>query len=222
MPTELRSAAPAAETERAPVELDTHTLDAIRTMVKTEVAAPAAPPKAAVQPARPEPVHHVAAPAEPLVSEADYAPQAPRARKPGRIAALKARIFGYRPTPKHVLWAIAALVIFFRPWLVFTIIVLFAALLVSVFLIMGYEGFWRRVILSVRWYEARRPEKGAQVRAKLDAFAMRWDAILDMFPEGTVDALYLPDLNDIAEAEERHDAAMERRLSGLREPQADA
>jgi hypothetical protein len=38
---------------------------------------------------------------------------------------------------------------------------------------------------------------------------------LDRFPEGTVDSLYLPDISELASAEARHDAAMERRLSGM-------
>jgi len=42
-----------------------------------------------------------------------------------------------------------------------------------------------------------------------------WDGILDRFPEGTVDGLYLPDFGELAAADDRHTEAMDRRLSGL-------
>lgn len=49
---------------------------------------------------------------------------------------------------------------------------------------------------------------------------MKWDAVLDRFPEGTVDGLYLPDFGEMAEAEARHDAALDRRFDRLRGPEA--
>ena len=57
----------------------------------------------------------------------------------------------------------------------------------------------------------------ARLCSPLDDFAMCWDAILDRFPEGTVDALYMPDFGELAAADVRHDAVMERRLESLRE-----
>ena len=49
---------------------------------------------------------------------------------------------------------------------------------------------------------------------------MKWDAVLDRFPEGTVDGLYLPDFGEMAAAEARHDAALDRRFDRLRDPEA--
>ncbi|WP_394415134.1 hypothetical protein [Sulfitobacter sp. 1A12126] len=90
----------------------------------------------------------------------------------------------------------------------------------GVFLALGYDGFWQRAMALGRWYAARRPERAAALHARLDAFAMKWDAVLDRFPEGTVDGLYLPDFGEMAAAEARHDAALDRRFDRLRDPEA--
>lgn len=135
----------------------------------------------------------------------------------GRIANMKAAVLGYRPTPRHIVIASAALIIFFRPWLVLGIGILSLFILTGIFLILGYDGFWRRAMGLARWYARRHPTRAVEMHRKLDSFAMKWDAVLDRFPEGTVDGLYLPDFGDLAEAESRHDAALDRRFSEMRE-----
>ncbi|MEH6647263.1 hypothetical protein [Sulfitobacter sp.] len=128
-----------------------------------------------------------------------------------------AKVKAYRPKPAHIALGALALVVLMRPWLVLGLVVLSLLILVGVFLIAGYDGFWQGVMKLGRWYANRRPERAAVLHARLDRFAVRWDAILDRFPEGSVDALYLPDFGDLATAEDRHAEAMERRLSGLHE-----
>lgn len=140
-------------------------------------------------------------------------------RKARRPAAIKGRLQGFRPTPRHLILASLMLVAFFRPWLVLGVLVLFTFVMVGVFLILGYDGFWLRAMAAARWYARRRPARAARLHAKLDRFAMRWDAVLDRFPEGTVDGLYLPDFGQMAQAEVRHDAALDRRFEKLRETQ---
>ena len=49
---------------------------------------------------------------------------------------------------------------------------------------------------------------------------MKWDAVLDRFPEGTVDGLYLPDFGEMAAAETRYDEALDRRFDSLRNSEA--
>lgn len=147
---------------------------------------------------------HVARPA---------APYEPSEEARGGIAKLKA----YRPTPKHIALAAIALLVFLRPWLVLGLVFISLFILTGVFLAVGYDGFWRGVMKLSRWYASRRPERAAALHTRLDRFAMRWDAVLDRFPEGSVDALYLPDFGDLATADRRHDEAMDRRLSGLQE-----
>ena len=125
------------------------------------------------------------------------------------------RLKGYRPTPTHIALAVFALLVLTRPWLVLGLTLLFFLILIGAFLIAGYDGFWQGAIKLGRWYAGRRPARAAILHARLDSFAVKWDALLDRFPEGTVDGLYLPDFGEIATADARHAQAVERRLKGL-------
>lgn len=127
------------------------------------------------------------------------------------------RIRAYRPTVAHIVLACLALFVLMRPWLVVGLLLLSVVVLVGVFLIAGYDGFWQGVVNVSRWYAKRRPSRAAAIHARLDRFAVGWDSILDRFPEGTVDALYLPDFGDLAQADARHGEALDRRLAGLNE-----
>lgn len=122
---------------------------------------------------------------------------------------------GYRPKPAHIALAVLALLVLMRPWLIVGLLFLFIFVMVGVFLIAGYDGFWHGVMKANRWYARRRPARAALILVRLDRFAMRWDAVLDRFPEGTVDGLYLPDFGDLDAVEKRHNDAMDRRLAGM-------
>ncbi|MCX7568219.1 hypothetical protein OS189_17900 [Sulfitobacter sp. F26169L] len=124
---------------------------------------------------------------------------------------------GYRPKPAHIALGGFALLVLLRPWLVLGLVFLMLFIVVGVFLILGYDGFWQRVMKFGRWYANRRPARAAVLHARLDRFAVGWDAVLDRFPEGTVDGLYLPDFGELATADQRHGEAMERRLAGMQE-----
>jgi hypothetical protein len=136
------------------------------------------------------------------------------------LARAKARMVGYRPSPKHIVFACLALLVIFRPWLVLGIVLLCAFIVAGVFLILGYDGFWLRSMALAQWYARRRPARSAELQRKIDTFTMKWDAMLDRFPEGSVDGLYLPNFGDLAEAEARHDAALDRRFESLRQNKA--
>lgn len=125
------------------------------------------------------------------------------------------RTLGHKHALKSVILVAFLLVLYTRPWLVFGMLFLTVCSLVGLFVALGYDRFWRRAIWLGRWYAKRRPARAATLYRKLDAFAMRWDAILDRFPEGTVDGLYLPDFGEIAQADTRHAEAMDRRLSQM-------
>lgn len=131
-----------------------------------------------------------------------------------------ARIKGYRPTPKHMIVAALLVLVFFRPWLVLGIVLLSLLVFIGVFLILGYDGFWQRGMAIARWYAQRNPDRAFEMHSRLDQFAMKWDAVLDKFPDGTVDGLYLPDFQEIEAAEKRHEAALDRRLKDMRETEA--
>ena len=132
----------------------------------------------------------------------------------------KAKVLAYRPTPKHIVLASLTLLIVFRPWLVLGILFLSLFILTAIFLIFGYDGLWLRAMGLARWYARRSRTRSAEIHRKLDNFAMKWDAMLDRFPEGSVDGLYLPDFGDMAEAEARHDAVLDRRFDSLRKNEA--
>lgn len=136
-------------------------------------------------------------------------------KRPGKLSGLTDQVRGYRPKKKHIALALVALVVLLRPWLVLGLTFIFLLIMIGVFLILGYDGFWQTVMRLSRWYADRRPARAAALHARIDQFAMRWDAVLDRFPEGSVDALYLPDFGELADAERRHDEALERRLSGM-------
>lgn len=156
--------------------------------------------------------------AEPKRTKHKSAASARRASKAaGEGNGLMDRIRAYRPTVAHIVLACLALFVLMRPWLVVGLLILSVIVLIGVFLITGYDGFWQGVVKISRWYASRRPSRAAAIHARLDRFAVRWDSILDRFPEGTVDALYLPDFGDLAQADARHGEALDRRLAGLNE-----
>ena len=193
-------------------ELDPAAMSAIRNVMADAEGAPepragsgaAEPP---VSPRRPGRVAFPDLP-EPEAVEVDI-------RKPSRRQRA-----AKRPPARAVILCLLALAVVLRPWLVFGVLFITVFIVLGVFLALGYDGFWQRAMALGRWYAARQPERAAALHARLDAFAMKWDAVLDRFPEGTVDGLYLPDFGEMAEAEARHDAALDRRFDRLRDPEA--
>lgn len=135
--------------------------------------------------------------------------------EPGTVSA--AKIKSYVPKPAYIALVALVLCVVLWPWLVLGLIMLSFLGLACLFVFVGYDGFWQGVIKCCLWYAVRRPERAVVLRGRLDRFAVAWDAVLDRFPEGTVDGLYLPDFGALASAEARHADAMERRLSGLQD-----
>lgn len=221
MPTEMQSNSNENHSKRAASELDPQSLAAIRGLLETE--APVVPQPVAERQAErtqramraDDPAPRPQRPA--MAAQTDHAEKrvAEPKRKTAKAAGLKASVTSYRPTPKHLMLAGLALLVLFRPWLVVGLLLIGLFVMVGVFLILGYDGFWRRAMGLARWYAQRRPNRAAELHRKLDDFAMKWDAILDRFPEGSVDGLYLPDFGDLATADKRHDEALDRRFANL-------
>ena len=221
-------------------ELDPNSLAAIRELLATEApvkpkpvaervaetaALAVAAPEVAPRDAARTPAQNIAEP-QPQITQRAAKKAAKRAKKvkapkaPGLIDDLKAKVMGYRPTLKHILIGTAVLFVLFRPWVVFALFLLTAFLITAIFLILGYDGFWRRVMGVARWYARRHPSRSEELHRKMDDFAVKFDAFLDRFPEGSVDGLYLPDFGDLGEANARHGEALDRRFDSLRENQA--
>jgi hypothetical protein len=223
---------PTVQADAAAPELDPQSLAAIRSLLASqsegaeESATPApavvvaTPPASATPTAAPRRATGKAA-LPPLSAPDPVAAPRPTSRLRATIGnwvtQQKARVLGYRPTPQHIMWACFGLLVLFRPWLIIGMLLLGLFVFLGVFLVLGYDGFWHRTMALGRWYARRRPEHSARLHSKLDTFAMKWDAVLDRFPEGTVDGLYLPDFGELAAAEARHDASLDRRFDTLRE-----
>ena len=100
----------------------------------------------------------------------------------------------------------------FHPVLFLVLTLFLAAVVSALYVAYGYDGFWQMMLKPLRWYVARHPEKAAAIHAEIDRVAMRWDAILDRFPEGWVAALYLPDVSDIAAFAQQDSEKFELRI----------
>lgn len=150
------------------------------------------------------------------------APTPRKRRMPKGVAALGgllsrplSALRGFRPSAWHLALISMALVVALRPhWFVITS-VLIIALVVGTFLILGADRIWRLVLTWLNHVEARNPARAARLRTRLDRFACRWDAILDVFPEGSVDGLYMPDLQAMQDADEAHLEALSARLDRM-------
>lgn len=138
----------------------------------------------------------------------------PSARQGG---GLKARILGYRPTRRHIVLGAIVLLALFRPWLLVALMQLPIVIVTGLYLAFGYDRFWSGVLRLYQRYEARSPEKAQRLLRRMDGFALRWNTVLDRFPDGLVDGLYLPDLNSLLETEARHNAAVEDRFARMRD-----
>ncbi|UWR22939.1 hypothetical protein [Sulfitobacter sp. S190] len=245
MSSEAKRTQPAGDPPET--ELDADSIAAIRDLMAQTVAVDAAPVAANAPVEATAEAEAVAAPRhaprkadsfpeleEPVAAEPVAAPRKrlslrrtpkpPRARAKDTAAKARApmldKVRSYRPTRRHIILAALLLVVVLRPWLVLGLVFLSLFILAGVFLMMGYDGFWHGAMKLGRWYANRRPARAAELHRKLDAFAMRWDAVLDRFPEGTVDGLYLPDFGEMATAQARHDEAVDRRLTDLQDTNA--
>ena len=110
---------------------------------------------------------------------------------------IPAAVRGYRPTRKHVLLAVLALIVLMRPVLVgLIVLVLFWVVLIA-YLTVGPDRWGE--ILSGAWMRLaeKRPELAERIRQRADAFAIRFDSFLDWLPESWADRLALPDFSQL-------------------------
>lgn len=215
------TAAKPQRSQTAAETFDEDALAAIRELVATEARPEAEQPRRArPNPAPSGPAPAQAAGAAPEAVSTDPLETLANLHEGGLVGLIKEKITSYRPTVKHIVILALVLLVVFRPWVVLGIVFLTAFVVTGVFLILGYDGFWRRVMGVARWHARRHPSRSVEIHRKLDGFAMRFDAFLDRFPEGSVDGLYLPDFGDLAAADARHDEALDRRFDNLRENNA--
>ena len=130
----------------------------------------------------------------------------------GRGAGLRGRI-----KRKHVTLGILAGLTLWQPLVMLGVALALLALVLLAFKLIGGERIWKGVLLSLREIGQKNPAKGRDLRTRLDQMAMRWDTILDRFPDGTVDGLYMPDFQVLETEDMDYTQKVNERLARLRE-----
>jgi hypothetical protein len=121
----------------------------------------------------------------------------------------------FQPRRKHVVWAGFACAIVLRPnWFLLTFMLPIIVFL-GAFAVFGANKSWGCIMWIFSVFAGRSPQRANRFARRMDKVAVLWDGILDRFPEGMVDGLYLPDFQSILAAEERHDAVVDARLSRM-------
>ncbi len=123
-------------------------------------------------------------------------------------------LFGFHIRPRHVLFAGLALMVYLRPmWFImaFVLVVLALGMMLST---VGMDPIWNRIMRRLHKLDETNPKRAAEMRKRLDRVAGKWDRILDMLPDGTVDSLYFPDLQT-SESLAQEDAALQARLDRM-------
>ncbi|MEM8577846.1 MAG: hypothetical protein AAGF60_08345 [Pseudomonadota bacterium] len=127
------------------------------------------------------------------------------------------RLPAWRPKAWQVAVLLSTLLLLLRPHWVLLAVLLIAFSILGVFALAGADRTWGWAVSGLRLYLRRYPDRGPRTLARLDRFAERWDRILDRFPDGSVDGLYLPDLQALMRADEAHDSAVAARLDRMRQ-----
>ena len=135
------------------------------------------------------------------------------------VAGLKERMAPFarfRPTTTHVAMLCLALMVVLQPgWVLFGALTIFV-FVVATFLLAGPQRIWALMLRRVERVERKDPARGTRLRAQLDRFAMRWDSVLDLLPDGMADDLYMPDMQHHSkDAIAAHDRAVADRLQRM-------
>lgn len=145
-------------------------------------------------------------------TEMEATKQRPRA---ARATSAEPKQKGYRLQRRHFVWTGLIALAFFRPYWVLATLAVFAFAIILLFWLAGPSRVWAGTLLALHRIGQRDPARSRRLRIALDRMAERWDRMLDLFPEGSVDSLYMPDFQALATAEDRHSQAMSARLSRM-------
>ena len=111
---------------------------------------------------------------------------------------LKKRIKSYRPTPKHLAIAALVLVVWFRPWLIPGILFVGFWIGLIAYLTLGPDRSIEIASDVWSWISRKSPRTANRLRQGADAFALKFDALLDRLPDRWAEKLSLPDLSQPA------------------------
>ncbi|QFT98720.1 hypothetical protein FIU85_15510 [Roseovarius sp. THAF8] len=123
----------------------------------------------------------------------------------------------YRPTRKHVAWAVVAGLVLYRPLMVPLVALLLVWLVLIAYLTLGPDRWGE--ILGGAWQRlhARKPELAERIRQRADRFAERFDRVLDRLPEAWADRLALPDFSASATTDAEKPDPFDRLAAEARE-----
>ncbi|WP_299602602.1 hypothetical protein [uncultured Tateyamaria sp.] len=131
------------------------------------------------------------------------------------LTSMISRVRRFEPKTRHLALASAALLFVVRPhWFVIAAVIA-VVLIVATFLTLGADRIWTSVLGWLDRIEMKDHGRAEDLRAKLDTFAYRWDSVLDVFPDGMVDSLYMPDFQSLQQAEAEHQQVVAERLSRM-------
>ncbi len=111
----------------------------------------------------------------------------------GVLKPVVAKVIAYRPTAKHIVFAILALVVFFRPWLIPISIFALLLLLAIIWLSLGPDRISELVYGRWLGIQARNPERAEKIRHRFQAIVKRVNTVLSRVPGRWAVRLRLPD-----------------------------
>ena len=195
----------------SPMTSEAETLSIIRSLAgnKDHAPEPVRPRRVATRPARPIQQRAKAQTFEPLAAPDEDAKAKPVAREKRR--------FQWPLRRQHyIMVALIVSAVLFPRLTLFALVTVVTLLLLSIY-IAGGEQIFRGIVLALHDLAETDPRRAVRLRAKIDRFITGWDSVLDRFPAGTVDRLYMPDFQAISYDEARNEARLKERLERLRE-----
>ena len=111
------------------------------------------------------------------------------------LSSLFSAVGSYRPSRRHLIFAVLAAIMYFRPWLIpITLFIAFWCVLIG-YLTLGPDRVAELVVGAWQRLHARRPELAETLRQRAEATATRIDAALDRVPGSWTDGLHVPDFS---------------------------
>lgn len=136
---------------------------------------------------------------------------------PGKV---KLSLLHRKALLRGAFWLGVGFLAYLKPlWLVIPILMV-VLFIIGLFYFAGAARVWAGLLLALHRMDKTNPRRSQRLRAGLDRFAMRWDRLLDWFPERLVESLYMPDFQALAMADDRHTQVMSARLQRLAEEDA--
>ncbi len=106
------------------------------------------------------------------------------------------KLKSYRPTPKHIGFAVLAVIVFLRPWLIPITVLALSVIAVIVWLSLGPDRVSEFVYAQWLRLRARNPERAEKIRQRYQAGVTRINKILSWIPGKWAKQMRLRDYSD--------------------------